>query len=78
VADLLAALPVAGAAAVSVDVAGAVAAAVAGAGAIVVHVVAESANLAVDFDHNFADEKENFSQPGALSRICYLGFCDDS
>jgi hypothetical protein len=77
VADLLAALPVAGAAAVAVVVAGVVAPAVAGAGAIVVHVVAENANLAVDFDHNFDDEKENFSRPGVLSRICYLGPCDD-
>jgi hypothetical protein len=71
VADLLAALPVAGAAAVAVAVA------VAGAGTIVIHVVAESANLAVDFDHNFDDENENLFRPGVLSMICYLGPFDD-
>jgi hypothetical protein len=52
VADLLAALPVAAAAAVVI--AGAVAAAVAGAGAIV------GENLAIDFNHNFDNKKENF------------------
>jgi hypothetical protein len=64
VADLLAALLGAAAAAVVV----ASAAAAVGAGAI--------ANLAVDFDHNFDDEKENFFRPGVLSRIFYLGPCE--
>jgi hypothetical protein len=68
VADLLAALPVAAAAAVVI--AGAVASAVAGAGAIV------GENLAIDFNHNFDDKKENFFRPGVLSRICYLGPCE--
>jgi hypothetical protein len=35
-----------------------------------------SANLAVDFDHNYDVEKIYF-RPGVQSRIWYLGPCDD-
>jgi hypothetical protein len=37
--------------------------------------VSVSENLAVDFDHNFDGEK--IFRPGVLSRVWYLGPCDD-
>jgi hypothetical protein len=36
-----------------------------------------SENLAVDFDHNFDGEKIKLFRPGVLSRVWYLGPCDD-
>jgi hypothetical protein len=37
-----------------------------------------STNWAVDLDHNFDNEKKTFFRHGVLSRVCYLGPCNDN